>query len=377
MKPRVLVWHWGRRGGGPRYTLEVVRALMRDPGLDLRLSVSRQSELWDQFVSVGLPGLYIDTYQDWSSAILGSARLPSLRRRFARYLRDNQIDVVYCTMTHLWNAAIAPVISQSGARYLFTAHDATLHPGERIPGRQWMLSTEIRFADGIIALTDHVARAALRARHTPVPTWSIPLATFDFSRPGEHGRMPSDRPVRVLRRPVRLLFFGRLLAYKGIDLLLDALQIVLQRGVDAELAIVGQGKVPPLPAGLDPARVRIDNRWIPDSEVTGVFEDADILVLPYREASQSGFAATAQTLGLPIVATPVGGLVEQVRHLETGVVAEAASASAIADAIVHLIADAELYDRCSREAARSADPDRKWAEVGISLSRAIRQLADS
>lgn len=302
--------------------------------------------------------------------------LPSLRRRFARYLRDERIDVVYCTMTHHWNAAIAPVIRPAGARYLFTAHDATLHPGERIPGRQWLLSAEIRSADGIIALTDHVARAARRAHGGPVPIWRIPLGPFDLS--GARVQEPSpDARTRVLRRPARLLFFGRLLAYKGVDLLLEALQIVLERGIDVQLAIVGQGRVPPLPAGIAPGRVRIDNRWIPDDEVSNVFEDADILVLPYREASQSGFAGTAQLLGLPIVVTPVGGLVEQVRHLETGVVAGAVSASAIAEALILLIGDTELYRRCSREAARSADPGRQWAEIGASVSGAIRQLASS
>jgi len=377
LRPRVLVWQWGRRGGGPRYTLEVVRALVTDPGLELRLSLSRQSELWAQFTALGLPGFHIDTYHDRASAIIATARLPSLRRRFARYLREERIDVVYCTMTHHWNAAIAPVIGLSGARYLFTAHDATLHPGERIPGRQWLLSAEIRSADGIIALTDHVARAALRAHRTPVPVWRIPLAPFDLSGQGERRPSSGGAPARTLRRPVRLLFFGRLLAYKGVDLLLQALRILLARGVDAELAIVGEGAVPPLPAGLDPGRVRVDNRWISDDEVAGVFERADILVLPYREASQSGFAGTAQLLGVPIVATPVGGLAEQVHHLETGVVADAVSASALADALALLIADAELYARCSRESARSADPGRRWAEVGATVAGAIRQLAIS
>ena len=39
---RLMLWHWGRRGGGPRYTMELARVLAGRPGLELHLSLSRQ-----------------------------------------------------------------------------------------------------------------------------------------------------------------------------------------------------------------------------------------------------------------------------------------------------------------------------------------------
>src|SRR5208282_4726743 len=57
--------------------------------------------------------------------------------------------------------------------------------------------------------------------------------------------------------------------------------------------------------------VAVENRWIPEEELGPLLAWADAIVLPYREASQSGVAAAAITAGRLVVATEVGGLVEQ------------------------------------------------------------------
>ncbi len=59
---RLMLWHWGRRGGGPRYTMELARALARRPGLELHLSLSRQSDLFAETDTLGLPSFHVDTY---------------------------------------------------------------------------------------------------------------------------------------------------------------------------------------------------------------------------------------------------------------------------------------------------------------------------
>ena len=60
---------------------------------------------------------------------------------------------------------------------------------------------------------------------------------------------------------------------------------------------------------------------------------ADVLVLPYIEASQSGLIPIARALGTPVVVTPVGGLPEQVIHGASGVVAQRVTPAAVAEAI--------------------------------------------
>ena len=84
---------------------------------------------------------------------------------------------------------------------------------------------------------------------------------------------------------------------------------------DYELRVVGSG---PESAELASLRalpgVTVENRWVPEHEVGALIAWADVLVLPYKEASQSGIAPTAIAAGRYVVSTRVGGLVEQLEN---------------------------------------------------------------
>jgi glycosyltransferase involved in cell wall biosynthesis len=111
--------------------------------------------------------------------------------------------------------------------------------------------------------------------------------------------------------PQRVLCFGRLRTYKGLDLLAEALRLVGPRP-DMEVRVVGQGPESTALADLRALPgVTVENRWVPEVEIGAILNWADVVVLPYREASQSGIAPTALATGRRIVATRVGGLVEQ------------------------------------------------------------------
>jgi glycosyltransferase involved in cell wall biosynthesis len=118
-------------------------------------------------------------------------------------------------------------------------------------------------------------------------------------------------PPRAHGGKLRLLCFGRLLPYKGLDLLAEAMAGLGPRD-DLELRVVGSG---PESAVLDQLRalpgVVVENRWVPEEEVAAILAWSDALVLPYREASQSGVAAAAVAARRFVVATRVGGITEQ------------------------------------------------------------------
>lgn len=160
---RLLVWHWGRRGGGPRYTFELARALAARDDARTHLSLSRQSEWFEASTALGLPGLHVDTYASLPGMLAGLARLPQLRRRFARYIRTRRIEVVLCTMAHLWNGLVSDVIAPAGARYVLVVHDADPHPGEANALRDLVDRRDILRADRLIALTRHVQAEIGRA----------------------------------------------------------------------------------------------------------------------------------------------------------------------------------------------------------------------
>src|SRR5690606_39979394 len=95
------------------------------------------------------------------------------------------------------------------------------------------------------------------------------------------------------------LFFGRLMQYKGVDLLLEAFaRLRTERGQD-RLIIAGDG---PWQRKSMPEGVTLIQRWIADDEIESLFRNADAVVLPYLEASQSGAVPLATAYMLPAIA---------------------------------------------------------------------------
>lgn len=353
---RVLVWCWGRRGGGPRYTFEIARALAKLSSLDVHTSLSRQSELFAKTKALRLPGLDIDTYSGAFSGMWRTLAVPRIASRFVEYLEKRHIDVVLCTMSHLWNGWMAQFIRSTKRRYVLTVHDATPHPGDEHFGWKWILRSNLQRADAVVVLSEHIRSELTKGYSYLEPRiWVVPHGPFKFC-----GRAPGPA-VRV--QPRRLLFFGRILPYKGLPLLIDAFNRITDYH-DLELAVVGRGDLEgEMRQLLVHPRIRLDNRWIPESEVASVFEAADIVVVPYIEASQSGVIAAAYGMGLPVIVTPVGGLTEQVVDGKTGVIAAEITPQSFADAMVALCTDSSLYSRCREGAKRLGDNEKVWGQI--------------
>jgi glycosyltransferase involved in cell wall biosynthesis len=119
------------------------------------------------------------------------------------------------------------------------------------------------------------------------------------------------------------LFFGLVREYKGLDVLLEALAMLpRQRGWTCLVAGEFYESREPYETrirDLDLAdRVRIEDRYIPNNEVPLYFAAADLTVLPYRHATQSGVAALSFALNRPVLTTSVGALPEMITQGENG-----------------------------------------------------------
>ena len=133
-----------------------------------------------------------------------------------------------------------------------------------------------------------------------------------------------------------LLFFGLIRDYKGLDLLIDAMPLL---GPEYQLVIAGESYgsfekyETQIAASGCADRIKVFNRYIDDEEVPTFFSAADLCVLPYKSATQSGITAIALHFGLPLVATPVGGLAESIERPGIGLMTDGISAEAVAEAI--------------------------------------------
>ncbi len=141
-----------------------------------------------------------------------------------------------------------------------------------------------------------------------------------------------------------LLFFGFVRAYKGLDLLLEAMPAILKRVPNARLLVVGEFFGDPQPY-LDIIQqqhlgdhVQIHDEYVPTEQVALWFSAADLLVLPYRSATNSGIVQIGYNFALPSVVTDVGSLSEVVIHQKTGFVVPNAEPETLAAAVEEALA---------------------------------------
>ena len=132
------------------------------------------------------------------------------------------------------------------------------------------------------------------------------------------------------------LFFGFIRDYKGLDVLLNA---VPQLDADIEVIVAGEvyGSFDSYQEQIDKlgiaSRVHVFTQYISDGEVPNFFSAADVCVLPYKSATQSGITSISYHFELPMIATDVGGLKETIFEGKTGDIVPVVSSEAMAKSI--------------------------------------------
>lgn len=133
-----------------------------------------------------------------------------------------------------------------------------------------------------------------------------------------------------------LLFFGFIRDYKGLDLLIQAMNDLDD---SYQLVIAGEvyGSFEKYQELIDQSnaknRIALFNKYIGDDDVAVYFSASDVCVLPYKSATQSGITSISNHYNLPIIATNVGGLKETIHHNQTGLIVEKPHSELIASTI--------------------------------------------
>lgn len=360
---RCLVWHWGRRGAGPRFAAFLAAALDRQPETEGLLSLSAEAEILAEVDAPACAWPY-PTYDSAIGAVSRLLTLPLAGRGVRTRLASLSPDVALCAMPAVLDRLM---IANLRVPYGVIVHDAVSHPGETLRFRMVNQARLLRRAGLLVtlsgAVTDELRASGVTHRGQTILTLSHPPMPVG-------GVMKPPPPFIHGGRP-RLLMFGRLLPYKGLDLLCEAMERLGPEPGFA-LTVAGDG---PVSAELDRLRampaVTVDHRWIPESELSVLIGQADALILPYRQASQSGVAAAAIALGRLVIATDVGGLGEQLRSAPRAMLC-APEAGAIAAAISRLCAE-RGGDAC----AGASDPMSAWDDMAAQVRAELASLSAS
>jgi glycosyltransferase involved in cell wall biosynthesis len=190
------------------------------------------------------------------------------------------------------------------------------------------------------------------------------LLTFPFPSFGSE-RALQQAPPDIAYEPWAL-FIGRLEAYKGLEVLVEA-----TRRIDpgnTGVVVAGKGRLEDLVRGEIPANVEVRDHHIGDDEAIDLFRRCGLVVLPYVEASQSSLIAAAAAFQKPTLVTGVGALPEYVSDGETGWVIPPADAGALATCLRTALADGETLAQMGWAAHM------RWAREREKEGRTLRAM---
>jgi glycosyltransferase involved in cell wall biosynthesis len=254
-------------------------------------------------------------------------------------------------------------------------------PHEKRTGDKWFTQYFLKPCDGYITMSDKVLRD-LRQFEPEKPAIKVLHPLYDtfgeaVPKPEARKKISALTGAQIKDDETILLFFGFIRRYKGLDMLLEAMKILKERKPELKnvrLLIAGEY--------YEDEKIYQDiiNRfnisellilktdYIPETEVKYYFCAADVIIQPYRNATQSGVTPLAYHFEKPMMVTRVGALADYVPHGKVGLVMEP-DPQHIADAIVEFLQSGEAHF-----AAGIREEKKKY--LWTNLVRAITEMAE-
>ncbi|WP_293884274.1 MULTISPECIES: glycosyltransferase [unclassified Sphingobacterium] len=199
-------------------------------------------------------------------------------------------------------------------------------PHEQRPGDKLLIRYFLKSVDACLTMSKSVL-LDLKLLSPKMPAVYTPHPLYDNY--GTHqSKKEARRLLNIDQEGKVILFFGFIRQYKGLDILLQALNDTRLRKMGVKLLLAGEFYDDPA-LYLDLIKkykleefIFMHTDFIPNQEVGRYFSAADCVVLPYRSATQSGITQVAYHFDLPMIVSNVGGLPELVRDSYVGYVVE-------------------------------------------------------
>jgi glycosyltransferase involved in cell wall biosynthesis len=295
-------------------------------------------------------------------------------RIFLKVVRHKP-EVIHVLLSGLYPESFLALwlATRIGLPLVVTVHDTQFHPGDSARLHTvWLHCKVLELCSQIIVHGKYLAEDLIHwlgmderiINIVPHGNYDIYLQTSGLSRICDP-------------KPGQVLMFGRMKRYKGLDVLIQAASIVARHIPKLKIILAGQGpELDLLESTLKGSSIfEIRNRYIPAREVTELFSSSTLVVIPYKEASQSGPLHLAYSMGRPVVATRVGAIPESLQHGREGFLVPPNDPTSLAQAMIKILNDHQLAVKMGLAARLKADIELNWVDGIGSKTRAVYQKA--
>lgn len=234
-------------------------------------------------------------------------------------------SLIYFPAYHIMNVYVILVSKLFGHRTMTTVHDFITHAGEKSKFIESIQKLCIRMSTSVLTLSDFVRNQLLEDH---IPSKKLYMLLHPVPETVALNSLPHASEMKML-------FFGRIVDYKGLNILVQALENCSYE----QLTIAGKGKLPT--ALITSGKINLINRRLSMDEIQELFLSHHVLLLPYREATQSGVLSLGLAFNINMIISKRGALEEQIP--EQAAIWIDPDASALSDAIKKLSADESLY----------------------------------
>lgn len=272
------------------------------------------------------PNVDLRTFPDGGTRFRSSINLAT---GVIRWVRDSRPDVVHIHSTFA-GAFIRPllVVLPNRPAVVYCPHgwafDRPMH-GAALWGTLLVERLLARWSEAIVCISEHERRIAERGGVHSAKLFVV------LNGVAAEGEQPTGAAPPWSGDGIRLLFVGRFDRQKGLDVLLDALELLEE---PVQCAVVGGSVLGDSAVSLPPRVIAMG--WRTPAEVEKAYRTADALVVPSRWEGFGLVAVEAMRAGLAVIASRVGGLAEVVANGETGILVEPGSPAALASVLRNL-----------------------------------------
>jgi glycosyltransferase involved in cell wall biosynthesis len=290
-------------------------------------------------------------------------------RRLARRRFDGAVIFIYTPIQVPAYLTLALAAHSGKCKVIALCNNVLPHERRKLD--RFLMRSLLRRMDALIVHSAEQAASAATLTSAPVEIAALPPHLPDAGNAVPGIRQSAAAGSGSLPRN-RLLFFGIVRHYKGLDILLRALADATS---EVSLTVAGEiwedkDELLKLIADLGlQDRVTLSKGYIPAEDVPGAFEAADALVLPYRSGTASQNALIAFQFGIPVIATRAGAIADAVEDGVNGILCAPDDVGDLARAISQLYEPGALARL--RRGVRPVDPGPLWGDYVAAVERSI------